>query len=100
MTEDEMIGWHHRLSGHEFEKTTGDGEGQGSLACCSLWVTKSQTQLSNWTTQVRPTHQEWKSARQSQQQGWFQVRPCRYRVRVSELTGAPGTYKILRPQRN
>ena len=35
MTEDEMVGWHHRLNGHEFEKASGDGEGQGSLACCS-----------------------------------------------------------------
>ena len=35
MTEDEMVGWHHRLNGHEFEQTPGDGEGQGSLACCS-----------------------------------------------------------------
>ena len=36
MTEDEMLGWHHRLNGHEFEQTLKDGEGQGSLACCSL----------------------------------------------------------------
>ena len=35
MTEDEMVGWHHWLDGHEFEQTPGDGEGQGSLACCS-----------------------------------------------------------------
>ena len=35
MTEDEMVGWHHRLNGHEFEKAPGDGEGQGSLVCCS-----------------------------------------------------------------
>ena len=35
-TEDEMVGWHHWLSGHEFEQTPGNGEGQGSLACCSL----------------------------------------------------------------
>ena len=33
MTEDEMLGWHHRLDGHGFEQTLGDGEGQGSLAC-------------------------------------------------------------------
>ena len=33
--EDEMVGWHHWLNGHEFEQTQGDGEGQGSLACCS-----------------------------------------------------------------
>ena len=34
-TEDEMVGWHHRLNGHEFEQAMGDGEGQGSLMCCS-----------------------------------------------------------------
>ena len=34
---DEMVGWHHRLNGHEFEQTPGDGEGQRSLACCSPW---------------------------------------------------------------
>ena len=40
MTEDEMVGWHHQLNGHEFEQTLGDGEGQGSLACCSPWDCK------------------------------------------------------------
>ena len=35
MTEDMMVGWHPRLDGHEFEKASGDSEGQGSLACCS-----------------------------------------------------------------
>ena len=34
---EEMVGWHHRLNGHEFEQTPGDSEGQGSLACCSPW---------------------------------------------------------------
>ena len=33
MTEDEMVGWHHRLDGHEFKKAPGDSEGQGSMAC-------------------------------------------------------------------
>ena len=37
MTEDEMVGWHHRLNGHEFEQALGDGEGQGSLVSCSPW---------------------------------------------------------------
>ena len=37
MTEDEMVGWHHQLNGHEFEQAPGDGEGQGSLTCCSPW---------------------------------------------------------------
>ena len=40
MTEDEIVGWHHQLSGHEFELTLGDGEGQGSPACCSPWSYK------------------------------------------------------------
>ena len=40
MTEDEMVGWHHWLNGHEFEQAPGDGEGQGSLACCSPWGLK------------------------------------------------------------
>ena len=37
MTEDEMVGWHHRLNGHEYKQTPGDSEGQGSLMCCSPW---------------------------------------------------------------
>ena len=37
MTEDEMVGLHHRLNGLEFEQAPGDGEGRGSLACCSPW---------------------------------------------------------------
>ena len=38
--EDEMVGWHHQLNGHEFEKTLGVGDGQGSLACCNPWGCK------------------------------------------------------------
>ena len=37
VTEDEMVGLYHWVNGHEFEQTQGDGEGQGSLACCSPW---------------------------------------------------------------
>ena len=37
MIVDERIGWDHKLDGHEFEQTPGDGKGQGSLACCSPW---------------------------------------------------------------
>ena len=40
MTEDEMVGWHHQLDGHEFEQAPGVDEGQGSLACCSPWGRK------------------------------------------------------------
>ena len=49
MTEDEMVGWHHRLNGHEFESTPGVGDGQGSLACYSPWGRKESdmTELLN-----------------------------------------------------
>ena len=40
VTKDEIVGWHHRLNGHKFEQALGDGEGQGSLACCSPWTCK------------------------------------------------------------
>ena len=40
MTEDEMVGWHHRLDGYEFEQAPGLGDGQGGLACCSPWGRK------------------------------------------------------------
>ena len=39
-TENEIVGWHHLLNGHEFEQTPGDSEGQGSLVCCSPWGEK------------------------------------------------------------
>ena len=38
--QDEMAGWHHRLDGREFERTLGDGDGQGGLACCDSWGRK------------------------------------------------------------
>ena len=50
-TEDEMVGWHHRLNGHEFEQAPGVGDGQGSLACYSPWGRKEldMTEGLNWT---------------------------------------------------
>ena len=48
MTEDEMVGWHHCLDGHEFEQTPGVGDRQGSLACCSLWGCK-ESETTEWT---------------------------------------------------
>jgi len=50
MTEDEMVGWHHQLDGHEFVQALGDGEGQGSLACCSPWGLKDTTEQLNNST--------------------------------------------------
>ena len=40
MTEDKLVGWHHRLNGHEYEQTLGESDRQGSLACCSPWGLK------------------------------------------------------------
>ena len=52
-TEDEIVGWYHRLNRHEFEHALRVGDEQGSLECCGPWVTKSWTRLSDWTD--RPT---------------------------------------------
>ena len=57
-TEDAMVGWCHRLNGHEFEQTSGDGKGQGSLVCCSPWGRKEsdRTELLNNNNLLR---QDW-----------------------------------------
>ena len=48
-TEDEVVGWHHSLDGHEFEQGPGDGEEQESLVCCSPWGHKESDMADNWT---------------------------------------------------
>ena len=57
VTEDEMVGWHHWLNGHDFEQTPGDSEGQGILACSSPWGCKESSTteegLNNTTNKVR-----------------------------------------------
>ena len=55
MTEDEMVGWHHGLNGHEFEQTPGESKRQGSLVCCSPWGHKE----SDTTEQLNNTHCWW-----------------------------------------
>ena len=62
-TEDEIVGWHHRLNGHEFEQALRVGDGQGSLACCSPWGCKEldMTEQLNWTeTLVIFQEQQWR----------------------------------------
>ena len=51
MKEDEIVGWYHRLNGHEFESLPGVGDGQGGLACCCSWGRKESvtTERLNWT---------------------------------------------------
>ena len=66
-TEDEMVGWHHRLDGHESEQALGVGDGQGGLACCSPWGHKEldTPERLNWTEYSRM-----KQCR-LQQHGWM-----------------------------
>ena len=52
MAEDEMVGWHHRLNGHEFEQAPGDSGGQGNSVHCSPWGRKVRHDL---TTERQPT---------------------------------------------
>ena len=62
MTEDEIVGWHYRLNGHEFEQTLGDGKGHGSLACCSPWACKESDtteQLNNSYSSVHFYQNHW-----------------------------------------
>ena len=59
-TEDEMVGWHHRLNVHEFEEALGDDKGQGSLACCSPWGCKeSSNKVKVSEAWVNKTQKEW-----------------------------------------
>ena len=71
MTEDEMVGWHHQLNGHEFEQALGGGDGQGSLACCSPWGHKESdtTEWLDWLTDLTLT---WLYL----QRFYFQIRSC------------------------
>ena len=55
MTEDETVGWHHRLNAHKLEQTLGDGEGQGSLVCCSSWGREE----SDTTQQLNSSNKQW-----------------------------------------
>ena len=47
ITEDEMVGWHDQLNGHEFKQTPGVGDGQGALACCSPWGCR-ESDMNEW----------------------------------------------------
>ena len=65
-TEGEMVGWLHRLDRDEFEQALGVGDRQGSLACCTPWGRKDQTQLSDWTELIFSYRWDWK-------QGWIRL---------------------------
>ena len=56
MTEDEMVGWHHPVNGREFEQSLGNGEGQGSLACCSTWGRQELDMTEQLNNNKKHTH--------------------------------------------
>ena len=57
-TEDEMLGWHHRLNRHKFEQTPGDSEEEGSLVCCSPWGQRGRHDLVTEQQQISYTVDE------------------------------------------
>ena len=78
MTEDEMVGWHHQLNGHESEYTPGVDDGQGGLVCCSLWGCKESDMTERLNrTEVRTSLQvQWIRIHLPVQRAWV-----RYLVR-------------------
>ena len=62
-----MVGWHHQLNGHELEQALGDGEGQGSLACCSPWGHKEL----DMTEQLNSNNKIWFQTKTKQELCWW-----------------------------
>ena len=58
MTEDETVGWHHRLHGYESEQAAGNGEGQGGLVCCSPWGHKESDTTKRLNNKTETTREE------------------------------------------
>ena len=76
-TEDEKVGWHHQLNGHEFGKALGVGDGQGRLVCCSPWGHKESdmTEWLNWTEWHRSTN--------------FRIGTCRIHLKGTSFSNVP-----------
>ena len=95
-TEDEMVGWHHWLDGHEFEQTLGDGDGQGSLACCSPWGRKESDkteQLKNWWFSNSPVW-IWEL---DHKEGWAPKNWCFQTVVLEKTLESPLDCKEIQP---
>ena len=73
-TEDEMVGWHHQLDGHEFEQDPGVVYGQGGLVCCSPWGHKDwhdwATELTDWLTKAERRMEHWMGKMNASIDGW------------------------------
>ena len=86
-TEDEMVGWHHWLNGHEFEQALGDGKGQGSLVCCSPWGHKESdtTEQLNWTEGKKRKRAE--RGKEVRKEGTQKITEVSNNGRVEEIQG-------------
>ena len=96
MTEDEMVGWHHQLNGHEFKQTLGDSEGQGSLACHSPWGCKE----SNMTYQLNNNGipREFQRPKSSQSPGIRKL--CFFRTLLLTSINSSQILSLLHPLRS
>ena len=77
MTEDEMVGWHHRLNGHGFGWTPGVGDEQGGLVCFGSWGHKESdmTERLNWTELIQVSSQDWIKASVFVSNSWRRGNP-------------------------
>ena len=91
MTEDEMIGWHHRLNGHGFGWTLGVGDGQGGLACCDSWGHKESdmTEWLNWTDERNQNDiSRWRDI------PWFWVGRINF-VKITKLPNTTNRFNVI-----
>ena len=87
-SEDEMAGWHHRCNGHELGQTSGDGEGQGSLACCNPWGRKE----SDTTGQLTNNNNSWLTMLWEFQVGSEETQPYILNPFSPKLPSHPGCH--------
>ena len=92
MTEDEMVGWYHRLNGHEFEQTLGDGKGQGSWAFCNLWGCKESDTTEQLNNNKSSLFKISEHDGTSLTIWWLRTRLPMWGMRVPSLVGEPRSH--------
>ena len=100
-----MVGWHHRLNGHEFEQTPGDCEGQGSLVSCSPWGRKEpdtterlNNNKNNKTCNITSCPNDGKCVKRGLRSLEMRYRGCLQRIKVTSQPSLPGTEGFLGTQ--
>ena len=82
-TEDEMVGWHHLLNGHEFEQALGIGDVRGSLACCSPWGRK-ESDMTEWLNNHRKPQSSY-GTNITNKNAWAILHNCKYSVLLTQI---------------